>query len=175
VHQLAQALQDFAGKKPLRAVDEHGHIKTLPDGTGELMINDVYLRGEFPPPGKASAPRPGDTPDDQYHNRIGEFTAAMEYLDQAFLAIGQVIGNDGRPLVEDRGVDTQSCGAWRETLARIDEELVIWSRKFKQVYGIAADSASAARHHAAEDERDDTDANDSGDDADDTTANAPLQ
>ena len=145
VYQLAQALQDFAHNKPLRAVDDQGQIKALPDGTGELMINDVYLRGEFPPPGKARAPRPGDTPDDQYHNRIAVFTSAMEQLDQAFTAIGQVIGDNGRPLVEDRGVDSQSCAVWRDTLDRIDEELVVWGRKFKQVYGISSKPAGVAR------------------------------
>ena len=98
VHQLAQALQDFAANTPLRAVDEQGGIKTLPNGVGEVMINDVYLRGEFPPPGKARAPRPGDTPDDLYHNCIGAFTLAAEQLEQAFLAIGQVLGHNGRPL-----------------------------------------------------------------------------
>jgi hypothetical protein len=161
VHQLAQALNDFAEKIPLRAVDERGQIKTLADGAGELMINDVYLRGEFPPPGKPSAPRPGDTADDRYHNRIGDFTTAMEHLDQAFLAIGQVLGNDGRPLVEDRGVDTQSCAIWRETLARIDEELVIWGRKFKHAYGIVVHSVPTSRQPRAEDEQSETETNES--------------
>lgn len=171
VHQLSQALQDFAAKKPLRAVDEHGRIKTLPDGTGELMINDVYLRGEFPPPGKARAPRPGDTPDDQYHNRVSEFTASVERLEQAFGAIGQVTGNDGRSLVEDRGVDTQLCAAWRETLANIDEELVIWSRRFKQAYGIASDSGAVPRGPSRGDEEEgDTDSQDTWEDNDRPTA-----
>ena len=152
VYQLAQALQDFAAKAPLRAVNEQGAIKALPDGAGEVMINDFYLRGEFPAPGKARAPRPGDTPDDLYHNSIGAFTQAMEELEAAFLAIGQVLGNDGRPLVEDRGVDAQLCVAWRDTLTRIDDELAFWGRRFKQVYGIA--SAPVARVDARDDEED---------------------
>jgi len=154
VHQLAQSLQDFASSKPLRAVDETGKIKSLPDGGGELMINDVYLRGEFPPPGRARAPRPGDTPEDQYHNAIGAFTNAMDQLEQAFTAIGQVLGHDGRPLVEDRGVDSRLCTAWRETLTHIDDELVFWARRFKQVYGIKADAAPRTR--AVNDEYGDT-------------------
>ncbi|MGA2270124.1 MAG: hypothetical protein ABSH44_16765 [Bryobacteraceae bacterium] len=173
VYQLAQALQDFAANRPLRAVDEEGGIRTLPNGAGEVMINDVYLRGEFPPPGKARAPRPGDTPDDLYHNCIGAFTLAIEQLEQAFLAIGQVLGNDGRPLVEDRGVDAVLCGAWRDTLARIDDELAFWGRRFKQIYGIAP--GPAARAPVADDEGNASETDDSGD-ADDLTAPAsPLQ
>jgi hypothetical protein len=87
------------------------------------------------PPGKARAARPGATPDDLYHNAIGNFTNAIDLLEQAFTAIGQALGNDGRPLVEDRGVDTQQCTAWRETLTHIDDELGYWSRRFKQAHG----------------------------------------
>jgi hypothetical protein len=166
VHQLAQSLQDFAGNTNLRAVNEEGCIKTLPDGAGEVMINDIYLRGEFPPPGKARAPRPGDTPDDLYHNRIGAFTQAMEQLEQSFLAIGQVTGHDGHPLVEDRGVDGRLCVAWRDTLARIDDDLAFWGRRFKQVYGIVPDPSARARaeddeDHAPEAEWDDVSDHDS--------------
>jgi len=97
----------------------------------------------------------------------------MEQLEQAFLAIGQVLGNDGRPLIEDRGVDAQLCGPWRETLARIDDELAFWGRRFKQVYGIA--SAPVARARATDDEEDAPETDDWGD-ADDLTAPAsPLQ
>ncbi len=156
VQQLSHSLQDFAAKSPLRAVDESGQVRMLPDGAGEMMINDVYLRGEFPPPGKARSPRPGDTPDDHYHNRVGEFTAAVERLEQQFAAIGQVVGNDGRSLVEDRGVDSRLCTAWRDTLAKIDEELVVWSHKFRKVYGVAAPSAVVSDRPAGDDEEDDT-------------------
>ena len=141
VHQLTQSLSDFASNKSLRAVDENGNIKMLPDGHGELMINDVYLRGEFPPPGKARAPRPGATPDDLLHNAIGAFTTAMEQLDQAYTGIAGVLGNDGRPLVEDRGVDTQLCTTWRDALAGINDDLGYWSRRFKQANGIKADAS----------------------------------
>jgi hypothetical protein len=97
----------------------------------------------------------------------------MERLEQAFTAIGQVIGNDGRPLVEDRGVDAQSCTSWRETLSKIDEELVVWGRKFRQVYGLAAGSTVAAPDRAAdaEGETDDSSSNWGDNDA---TAAAPT-
>jgi hypothetical protein len=121
------------------------------------MINDVYLRGEFPPPGKARAPRPGDTPEDLYQNAIGAFTNAMEQLEQAFNAIGQVLGHDGRPLVEDRGVDARLCASWRETLTHIDDELVFWGRRFKQVYGIKTDAPARTRLVNDQEEEPDSD------------------
>jgi hypothetical protein len=141
VHQLTQSLNDFTSNKSLRAVDENGNIKTLSDGHGELMINDIYLRGEFPPPGKARAPRPGATPHDLLHNAIGTFTTAMEQLDHAYMGIAGVLGNDGRPLVEDLGVDTQLCTTWREALAGITDDLGYWSRRFKQANGLKADAS----------------------------------
>jgi hypothetical protein len=52
-----------------------------------------------------------------------------------------VLGNDGRPLVEDRGVDTQLCTTWREALAGITDDLGYWSRRFKQANGIKADAS----------------------------------
>jgi hypothetical protein len=75
------------------------------------------------------------------HNAIGTFTAAMEQLDQAYTGIAGVLGNDGRPLVEDRGVDTQLCTTWRDALAGINDDLGYWSRRFKQANGIKADAS----------------------------------
>jgi len=140
VLQLVQALKDFSINQPIRAVDESGQIKRLPDNAGDQMINDVYLRGEYPPPGKARAPRPGETPTDHYHNRLGDLARAVEELEKAFSAVSDVVGNDGRPLVEASGVDPRLCDAWRRQLNKIDEELIFWGRTFRRVYGTAPDS-----------------------------------
>lgn len=139
VFQLAQALRDYADdEQPIRAVDETGQVKKLPGGAGDQFVNDVYLRSEFPPPGKARAPRPGDTPLDVYQNRLSAFSQAVESLEESFAAIGEVVGDAGRPLVEERGADPRSCAAWRDVFRKIDEELVVWGRTFKQVYGTTA-------------------------------------
>lgn len=145
VHQLGQALQDYAEQRPIRAVSEDGQVKVLEDGTGELMVNDIYLRGEFPPPGRARAPRPGDTAIDRYHNRLGALGAAVEALEKAFVDVAAVVGDDGRPLVDTRGADPRSCSAWREQLDKIDEELIVWSRTFKRVYGSSAEVSVRTR------------------------------
>jgi hypothetical protein len=156
-HQLFQALDDFANGKQLRAVDEDGHVKKQADGADQ-NINDIYLRSEFPPAGKARAPRPGNTPLEVHQNRLNEFSVAMDKLQDAFAAIGAVIGDDGRPVVETQGADSTACGVWRDALRKIDEDLIVWSRTFMRTHGIAQQVASGARDCRGEDdspERDD--------------------
>jgi hypothetical protein len=140
VHQLGQALRDFPNEGVIRAVDEDGNIRSLEGGAGDQMVNDIYLRGEFPPPGKARAPRPGATPLDRYHNCISALGTAMEAVDRAFRDLTAVIGDDGRPLVDARGVEQRTCAAWREILERIDDEIVVWARTYKRTMGVVTPS-----------------------------------
>ncbi len=156
VLQLGQALTDFSSELPLRAIDEDGHIRKLDGGAGDMMVNDIYLRTEFPPPGKARAPRPGDTPVDRYSNRVSALSKTLEEMEQAFDAIGAVTGDDGRSLVESRGVDPRTCAAWRDVLRRIDEELIVWGRTFKRMYGSEEQSLSRGERI---DHRSETDSN----------------
>jgi len=135
IHQLGQALRDFQSGPQIRAVDEDGQVKKLADGSTDQMVNDVYLRGEFPAPGKAKARRAGCTPCDLYENWLGEFSDAVASLKGAFAAIGQVNGDDGRPLVEARGAEPRSCEEWRSVLRAIDDELIVWGRTFKKAFG----------------------------------------
>ena len=150
-HQLFQALDDFSKGQPLRAVDEDGQIKKQPDGA-DLNINDIYLRGEFPPAGKARAPRPGTTPLEIHQNRLSDFSVAMDELQEAFEAISAVTGDDGRPVVETQGADSTSCGVWRDALRKVDEELVVWSRTFKRTHGIPQEAAASAGDDRDEDD-----------------------
>jgi hypothetical protein len=143
VFQLTQALRDYASGQPIRAVDESGEIKRLSDGSSNQFVSDVYLRGEFPPPGKARAPRPGDTPTDVYDNRINDFIAAIESLNQRFAAIRDVTGDDGRSLVDTRGADPSSCSEWRRVLRGIDDELIVWGSTFRRVYGTTVEHSPA--------------------------------
>jgi hypothetical protein len=141
VLQLGQALSDFADDQAIRAVDEDAKIRKLDDGIDDLMVNDIYLRSEFPPPGRARAPRSGDTAADRYYNRVSTMSRVFDELQEAFRQLAAVTGDNGRPLVEVRGVDSRSCTAWRDLLGQIDEELVIWGRTFRQTYGIRAMAA----------------------------------
>lgn len=150
IYQLGQALRDFAEDRPIRAVDDSGEIKKLEDGSGEQTVNDIYLRGEFPPPGKARSARPGDTPLDRYQNGLNALSVAMDAVERAFAELGGEVGDDGRPIVESRGVDHRSCATWRELIGRIDDELVVWARTFKRTFGTAP--TPAPRGEEADDE-----------------------
>lgn len=135
VHQLGQALRDFDDGPLLRAVDEHGQVKRLADGSADQTVSDIYLRNEFPPPGKAKAARAGDTPLDRYHNALNALGAALLEVDQAFNGLTGVEGDDGQALVESQGVEPRLTDAWRELLGKLDEEMVVWARTFRKAYG----------------------------------------
>jgi hypothetical protein len=128
VYQLGQALRDFADgdlDNVIRAVDEDGHVRRLADSSADQTVNDIYLRREFPPPGKAKAARPGDTPTDRYNHALSALETALQSVDHSFAALTKVVGDDGQSLVEMRGVEPRLTDAWRELLRRVDEEMVI--------------------------------------------------
>lgn len=143
VRQLAQALNDFAAGRSIRAVDENGDVKRLSDGSAEQMVTDNFLREEYPPAGKARAPRPGDTPTERLDNAVRDLAAAMERLGAAFQGVSGVEGNDGRPLIETSGVDRKLCNFWRDQLRHIDEELVVWGRAFQRRYAASSQQVSS--------------------------------
>lgn len=155
VHQLGQALRDFDNGPLLRAVDEQGQVKRLADGSADQVVSDIYLRNEFPPPGKAKAARAGDTPLDRYHNALNALGAALLEVDQAFNDLTGVEGDDGQPLVESQGVEPRLTDAWRELLGKLDEEMVVWARTFRKAYGTKP--ASPSNGDFDEDEPEDAD------------------
>lgn len=156
IHQLGQSILDF-GTDPtlIRAVDETGVVKELEDGSGPQQVNDVYLRREFPPPGKAPAPRPGETVLDRYHNAVSELGTAIGAVDRAFNVLSSILGDDGRPVVEVRGVDQRICADWRRVLDGVTDELVVWARNHRRTMGASATASQSAEGTADLDEVDD--------------------
>ncbi|MDC0676835.1 hypothetical protein [Sorangium atrum] len=154
IHQLVQALKDFAADQYIRAVDEKGDVRKRADGIGDLVVSDIYLREQFPPPGKVRARSSGTTPMEQLKTRLADLSDAMDRLEDAFKAVGEVKGNDGHPLVDVDGVDIQFCSVRRQLLSRIGDELNIWGRLYRRRHGTATVTASA----------DDTDDRDNGGD-----------
>lgn len=136
IYQLGQALRDFGADAPIKAVNEDGSIKRLADGSGDQTVNDILLRNEFPAEGATKALRPGDTSDDRYNNALNALGAALQGLDHAFTNLTKVVGDDGQALVETRGIESRLTDPWRDSLKRVDEELVVWSRTFRKTYGI---------------------------------------
>jgi hypothetical protein len=161
VHQLGQALRDFEANQPVRAVDEHGQVRRLSDGAGDQSVTDVYLRDEFPPKGKVRAKRGGLTPAEILRERLADLSNALEQVDVAHGAVIAVRGADGRSVAEADGVDPQLCAAWRETLNRINDDLIVWGRKFQQRYGIAAQQVQA--ENGLDDSLEDQDQSDDAD------------
>jgi hypothetical protein len=135
IYQLGQSLRDFASETPIRAVDEEGEIRRLADGSADHTVSDIYLRNAFPPPGRTKAARPGDTPTDHYHNALDAMGSALHALDAAFTGLTRVVGDDGQPFVDFRGVEPRLTDPWRELLNRIDEEMVVWARTFRKKHG----------------------------------------
>jgi len=149
IHQLVGALHDFHEGRPIRVVNEGGEV--VRDGEGRPQnVNDTYLRREFPPPGSPRPLRPGETPTDRFHNAIQDFARAFENLERMFRGVQGVVGDDGYPLVEAKGVPEHDAEAWRGICREIGEELLIWYRTFRRLKG----SATGSR-----DEWDDTSAN----------------
>lgn len=143
VHQLAQALRDTSAGRRIRAIDSSGTVLVQEDGSGEVFVNDAYIRTEFPPPGKLRARSCGDTPTDTLKSRLAEFSDAMEKLDSSFRAVTSVRGHASECLIEVDGVDPQDCQQWRESLELIRDEIAFWERRFRQQHG----SASQGGHH----------------------------
>lgn len=137
VWQLGQALRDFSTEPAIRAVDEDGEVKRLSDDSGDQAISDIYLRQEFPPPGKVRARRPGNIPADVLKNRLADFSDTMDALNNAYAAIGKVAGDDGRLLVDSQGVDVKLCNHWRLKLTQISDDLSFWGRTFSKTVGAA--------------------------------------
>jgi hypothetical protein len=165
IQQLGQALRDHAAGRATRVVDELGNIAVDEDG-GERIVNDTYLRGEFPPPGKSKAHRPGDTPADRFHNAIAALATAMDSVAGAFEALGKVEGDDGRPLVDVKGVDSRDCKAWRDLISQMDEEFVVWSRTFRRIHGVDAARPAPSTLADLDDQERDASVNDEQDELD---------
>ena len=132
VHQLAQALRDNSVDAHIRAVDGVGSIIARRDGAGDQIINDTYLRSQFPPPGRLRARSNGDTPTEILKNRLTEFSEAMERLDESYRAVLAVQGHAGEALIESDGADPEDCQPWRDVLNRIRDEIAYWERRFRQ-------------------------------------------
>lgn len=135
VQQLAQALRDFVEDRVIRAVDENGDIRKIEDGSADQPVSDVYLREEFPPPGKVRARRPGKTPHELLQNELAKFSDLMDQLKVVHAAIANVLTDDERPIVEANGVDTRLCRDWRQTLAGMSDDLHFWGRTFARKMG----------------------------------------
>lgn len=157
VLQLGQALKDFAVSDRLRAVDEDGAVRTLPNQTEPQLVSDLLLRNEFPPPGKAKAGRPGETAGDRYNEAVAELAGAFEQLRSGYSKLRDLRGDDDLPVVDGKGVEPRLTDVWRDVLRDVEEEVVVWSRAYRRRFGGGASHAAPLSDvsEAAEDPYDD--------------------
>lgn len=135
VLQLGQALKDFSIGDHLRAVDEDGAVRSLPNQVEPLLISDLLLRNEFPPPGKAKASRPGESAGDRYNVAVAELASAFEQLRSSYIKLRDLRGDDDHPLVDSKGVEHRLTEVWREVLRDAEAEVVVWSRVYRRRVG----------------------------------------
>lgn len=154
VRQLAQALRDFKAGQAIRAVHEDGTVKKRADGAGDQTVTDVYLRAEFPPPGKAKAKSGGTTPREVLDDRVIDLTNAMNQLEAAFKATKEVEGSDGSSLVEVEGVNPEECARWTGILTDMLGELRVWERAYRRKHGASVPRPVSPAPDAQDDEDD---------------------
>ena len=143
VEQLFRALEDHKNNARIRVVDEKGAVRKITDGSSDQIVSEKFLREQFPAPGKVRSRPSGKTLMEVFQNRLADFSEAMEALESAFECVGEVTGEDGLSIAEAVGANPESCKAWREMLSNIDDELNVWARTFRRVYGVKPEPALA--------------------------------
>jgi hypothetical protein len=137
VQQLARALTDYGAGKPIRVVDADGKIAWTDDGAQEQLVNDTYLRNAFPQDGTVKRPASAETASEKLEAALSDLGGVMQDLEHAVAAVKVVTGIDGSPLVDNDGVNSNHCAAWRRTLREVEEDLVIWGQQFRRRAGTA--------------------------------------
>jgi hypothetical protein len=134
----------------IRAMDSNGEIKRLADGSDDQKVDDVYLRIEFPPPGKVKITSSGPTATDRDDQALAAFSTAIGTLEHSFELLSKVAG---QPLVESLGVEkARLTDPWRATLKRIEEELGFWGRQYTKTMKVHAPQAPLAIGDEEDDE-----------------------
>jgi hypothetical protein len=148
VRQLGEVLREHTeGKKAFRAIDAAGNDVVGQDPAQPVRLGDVYLREEYPDPGKVPMPRSsGDQPRDIYNERIHDLQTAIERLDVARDQIKACREHDGTLLAEKYGVDYRACKKWLDVIHLVAKDLAVWEQ---------ADIKYIGRRHDDEDESSD--------------------
>jgi hypothetical protein len=130
VRQLGEVLREHAaGKKSFRAIDANGNDVIGEDPSRPLLLNDAYLRAEYPDPGKVPPPRSsGDQPRDIYNQRIHDLQTAIERLDVARDQVKACREHTGTLLAEKYGIDYRACKKWLDVIHSVAKDLAVWEQ-----------------------------------------------
>jgi hypothetical protein len=138
VRQLHQALVDHAAGRALRVVDADGELVLTADGAQVRQVNDSYLRTAFPAAGTLKAPASPSTPEEKLQAVLSILGQAVTLVVGLVDKVKAVHGADGQALVETQGADKRHCDAWREQLAPVCDDLLVWGRLFQRRHGSSA-------------------------------------
>jgi hypothetical protein len=165
VHQMRQALDDFASGARIRAVDEHGEVLQSDDGV-EHLVRDRDLRLTFRPAGEPASTPGATTPAELLQNELAELGHRVREVEDAVKRVEAVSGDDGRPTIEVLGADRADCDAWTETLlAIVTRKLPLWGQRNTQRHGVVEADFE-------DDYEEDLDENDHDDDMDEVDEEA---
>jgi len=128
--QLGEVLREYAdGKKTFRAVDSAGNDVVGSDPNQPVRVGDVFLRAEYPDPGKVATPKAsGDQPRDIYAQRVHDLQTAVERLQVARDQVRACHEHDGTLFAEKLGVDYRACDKWLGIINTIAEDLAVWKK-----------------------------------------------
>ena len=136
VHQLGQALSDFAMRRPLRLVDEQGHIRVNERGN-ELLISDPELRRIFAPAGQPTPVPAAETAAEQLHNALSELGSAIQAVSDTVKVVEALTSDDGTPTIDSIGAEPGDCAAWRDSLFGVLQKLPVWEQRHLARHGPA--------------------------------------
>jgi hypothetical protein len=146
VHQLAQAIEDFSARRPVRFVDEDGSL-VLDDHGQACAVDDTLLRLTFPQDGhrvpSASTLLPR-TPAETFERAIDNVGSRLDDLRNAVDALEQVRGQDGRTLVEVEGVSPADVNSWLLEIFKLQTKMPVWSARFSMAFGSESPGSSDA-------------------------------
>jgi hypothetical protein len=155
VHQLGQALQDYAGGRQIRAVTPTGEPTAIENGDGEQLVTDNWLRQTFPPPGRPVAPAAPDTAHERYMEALAKMGDAMDAVDRAVRRLVGVEGVDGRPLIETEGIEPGHADAWMEDLMKLIQRIPVWRATHIARHGAGGRSSASDWDEVTLDDDDD--------------------
>lgn len=169
VHQLRQALEDFAAGQRIRRVDKSGEVVVNEEGH-DVILRDIELRRAFYPAG--DGPAPVDAPQtvaEVLGNGLSELGQAIRTVENAVKTVEAVETDDGSPAVAVLGADRADCDAWRDTLLDVFEKLPLWRQKSMSRHGAGLEDLDLEADDFDLEDEDDVDLDDR-DDGDDVKA-----
>ena len=157
VRQLGEVLREYAeGKKSFRAVGAAGNDIVGDDAKQPVRVGDVFLREEYPDPGKVATPKQwGYHPRDIFAQRVHDLQTTVERLEFIRDQVKACHEHNGTVLAETIGVDYRACQKWLDVINGFAKDLAIWQKANINYNGRRSDDAADDESPGERDENDD--------------------